>query len=74
MTRRERKNDRMASQIAARAMGLSYGPSECRRQDADEWLPVFSQQNSTQAETVVPVKWIITRNRGVFENVAFLGA
>lgn len=67
MTRQQRKDLRQATEIAARAVGLCYGPSECRREDADEHLPVMQQQNSTLCETVVPVRWVYTRNRSIFE-------
>ncbi len=70
MTRRERKDLRMAIHVAAAAVGLSYGPCECSRQDADEHMAVLQPQNATTCETVVPVQWILTRNRGILETQA----
>lgn len=68
MTRQQRKdNERDALGVAARAVGLSYGPCECRRQDADEHIAVVQPQNATTREIVVPVQWILTRNRGILE-------
>ncbi len=72
LVNRQQKNDlkRDAIGVAARAVGLSYGPSECRRQDADEHMAVVQTENATETQKVVPVQWILTRNRGILEQPA----
>ena len=67
---RQQKNDlkRDIKKVAAAAVGLSYGPSECRRQDADEYCRVQTTALS-ETQSAVPVQWVMTRNRGILETV-----
>ncbi len=68
-TRHQRREAQAARSVAARAVGLSYGPCECRREDADEHLPVSTVVNNVEQVTTKPVQWITTRNRGILESV-----
>ncbi len=70
MTRQDKRNlRREASAVAADAVGLKYGPSECRPDDADDFLKVFESRHSTVSATV-PVQYVLTRNRGILETLA----
>ena len=72
MTRQERRSNRDVKQIAAQVMGLAYGPSECRREDADEYLAVkinagglIAQSTLFDSHQVIPVCYGYTRNRAI---------
>ena len=69
MTRRQRQHDRLVKDIAARAVGLSYGPSECRGEDAEEFRTVKTGFLSVSAAPI-PVCYVYTRNRGILETVS----
>lgn len=55
--------------VAARAVGLSYGPSECRPADADDHIQVNLPCGDSYA-TTIPVQYVLTRNRGILESVS----
>lgn len=69
MTRRERREDRDLRKIAADAVGLKYGPSECRPQDAEDHVQVYESRSSSTTATI-PVQYVLTRNRGILETLA----
>ena len=66
--------NRDVKQIAASVMGLAYGPSECRREDADEYLAVkvnagglIAQSTLFDSQQIIPVCYGYTRNRAILE-------
>ena len=69
MTRRQRQHDHLVKDVAARAVGLSYGPSECRREDAEEYRTVKTGFLCVSAAPI-PVCYVYTRNRGILETVS----
>lgn len=69
MTPQDKRNLRRdALALAARAVGLSYGPCECRPADADDHIQVNTPANDSYT-TVIPVQYVLTRNRGILETV-----
>ena len=71
--------NRDVKKIAASVMGLAYGPSECRREDADEYLAVkinagglIAQNTLFDSHQVIPVCYGYTRNRAILETAARL--
>ena len=74
--RNSKQHDRDVKQVAAQVMGLAYGPSECRREDADEHLTVrinagglIAQNTLFESYQKIPVCYGYTRNRGILETV-----
>lgn len=60
MARNVRTRD--AIKVACEIMGLTYGPSECRPHEADEFIA--AQNDATR---LVPVQYVQTRNPAILE-------
>ena len=60
------RRQREITAVAADAVGLSYGPSECAEGDADDRIRV-NLPFGDDYTVIIPVQYVLTRNRGILE-------